>query len=488
MIILIADDDRLVRFTIKSMLGEILDTEYRILEARNGSEMIALTREHMPDIVFTDIKMPCMNGMDAIAECRKYTDRTEFVVVSGYSDFEYAQRCISLGVNEYILKPIEKEKLAEIMEILQVKLASRKRESNSAFQLKVLDLFNYFSTVGTDAEYEDFCCPGNYIYLTFGLLMKYPKKQQGSYARFQKQYINKVQSIGQRIVQEKGYYSLVYSQEGTACFVFCLPEKLKEEVLFRMRKIAGTSLQETLFFSVEYVCAGDLRETFCKVDEMDSNSHMIMELPKGTVREAESRDSRSAEYKLLELTERILEAWEQLDEVAYTQSLNTMYRTYRDTELKLNLKNLAEFCYGFTGKKIQSASFKEFCRSFVDISDGMYENGESRDGALIRQVKDYITKYYMNDISISLLAEQYDLTPNYLSTLFHQRAGCKFIDYLTEVRITNAKRFLVQNVTASVQDIAVMVGYNSSRHFSALFQKLTGVTPSAYRKEKSTGK
>ena len=87
-------------------------------------------------------------------------------------------------------------------------------------------------------------------------------------------------------------------------------------------------------------------------------------------------------------------------------------------------------------------------------------------------------------ISISQIADEFGLTANYLSTLFHRKTGGKFIDYLTNIRMEAAKKLLVQNVSATVQDVALMVGYNSARHFSSLFQKQTGETPSSYRKNK----
>ena len=84
MIILIADDDRLVRFTMKSMLMEILSWgEHLYLEAGNGEELRQLCRNYRPDIVFTDIRMPYLNGLEAIEACEKEMPGTEFVVVSG---------------------------------------------------------------------------------------------------------------------------------------------------------------------------------------------------------------------------------------------------------------------------------------------------------------------------------------------------------------------------------------------------------------------
>ena len=132
--------------------------------------------------------------------------------------------------------------------------------------------------------------------------------------------------------------------------------------------------------------------------------------------------------------------------------------------------------------KMKGDSFKEFCRSFVDFSDTMYENVFAEENDLIEQIKKDIQENYMKDISISQLADKYHLTANYLSTIFHNKTGSKFIDYLTETRVYTAKSLLIKNATASVQDIAMMVGYNSARHFSTVFQKQTGVTPTAYRK------
>lgn len=133
MIILVADDDRFIRFTIKSMLTDILSGEHRILEASNGKEMVQLCKENQPDIVFADIQMPYLNGLEAIQESMKYVSETEFVIISGYSEFEYAKKGIILGIHDYLLKPVEEEQLAKVIEELQQKLEKKKMISMSRF-------------------------------------------------------------------------------------------------------------------------------------------------------------------------------------------------------------------------------------------------------------------------------------------------------------------------------------------------------------------
>ena len=88
----------------------------------------------------------------------------------------------------------------------------------------------------------------------------------------------------------------------------------------------------------------------------------------------------------------------------------------------------------------------------------------------------------MKDIAINTIAEMYHITPNYLSRIFHEKSGRRFVDYLTEVRIMNAKRLLTTEPGLSVQDIALKVGYYSSRYFSKIFIRETGMRPSQYRK------
>lgn len=146
MIILIADDEKLNRFIIKSMLGEILTSEYTILEASDGKKMVEICKEKMPDIVFTDIRMPNMNGIEAIAECKKYSDDIEFVIISGYSEFEFAQKAFADKIQDYLLKPVEEERLRQLMDKLQKKISGHKKEQNTRFQLALFNAFNYFST------------------------------------------------------------------------------------------------------------------------------------------------------------------------------------------------------------------------------------------------------------------------------------------------------------------------------------------------------
>lgn len=486
MIILVADDDRLVRFTIKSILQEILgDNGDTFLEAENGKDMLALCRERMPDVAFVDIRMPYMNGLKAIEESKKYSEATEYVIVSGYSDFAYAQKGISLGIHEYILKPVDKEQLKQIMGKLQEKVKNQNYESNSRFQLRLMNTFNEYAAIGLES-YE--AAPDRkYHYLAFLLYMSMGRAAKEESVRMQKQLLQKLRELGDEVVNKKGYYVITNTVDGIPCILFGLSELLEDYVFTHIKKIMMISAQK---FKGNSIChmqwfRAETEEEVCKMcDCAGAKMYLMMQEHSGSLHEYDSCRTGLYEQEFLRQVGQLLEAWEQADGIVCREVMNKLWRTYQKKEPDVNLENVSAYCSLLTGCRIDSSSLKGFCKSFVDQVEQMYEGMHREDSDVMEQIKGYIQRYYMNDISISQIAEHFSLTANYLSTIFHRKAGVRFIDYLTDTRIEAAKKLLLSNVSASVQDIAIMVGYNSARHFSALFQKQTGETPSDYRKSR----
>ena len=94
MFILIADDEKMLRLSLQSMLEELYPNEHIYIHASNGEAAVTQVRKLPPDIAFLDIKMPLMNGLEALDRCRKISPSTKWVILSGYADFEYAQQAI----------------------------------------------------------------------------------------------------------------------------------------------------------------------------------------------------------------------------------------------------------------------------------------------------------------------------------------------------------------------------------------------------------
>lgn len=297
--------------------------------------------------------------------------------------------------------------------------------------------------------------------------------------------VKEIKNLGEEVVSRKGHYAITNTPEGSICILFDLPEAMEDYVKSHINKISLTiKKRNRAFYYFHWFKGGSLQDVYKKSEEVDAHMYLFLDRQPGAIYEEENLKRGEYEKEFLAQIEKLLEAWKQADGIACKDIINKIWRKYREKDPKVDLKYLSEYCSTACDCPISNESFKLFFKSFVDYSEQMYCGFGTEESDMTENVKTYIQKNYMHDISISQIAEQLGLTANYLSTIFKRKTGEKFIDYLTKIRLEAGKRLLVQNTSASVQDIALMVGYNSSRHFSALFQKYTGETPSVYRKSR----
>ena len=112
--VLIADDESLARSSLRTILQE-LQIPLRIVgEAANGEELIELVKQYTPDIVFVDIRMPKVNGLEAIRVGKTFSPHTRWFILTGFSEFDYAKEAIRLEAADYLLKPVDPAELENI--------------------------------------------------------------------------------------------------------------------------------------------------------------------------------------------------------------------------------------------------------------------------------------------------------------------------------------------------------------------------------------
>lgn len=333
MIILIADDDRLVRFTIKSILQEILgDSGDIFLEARNGQELVNQCKERHPDIAFVDIRMPRMNGLDAIAASREYAKETEYVIVSGYSDFAYAREGIRLGVNEYLLKPVDKDEICKVLERLQEKVEKNRRDSNSRFQLKVMNAFNYYSSMGTwesqtERTYDDTTDKetGNSTktIMAFMLWVRTGRQNLNLSVERQKMLLKEIGRLGNTVVERKGCYAVAGNSSGTPCIIFLIPKEQKDQILSRMRKLSTVICEEENEKVIHHLLWFEREDMDAVCQMCESAEHasaLLLQEKPGSVNRYEDLPQAEDVRSFLILTERLTEAWGQADGVDVRKS------------------------------------------------------------------------------------------------------------------------------------------------------------------------
>ena len=138
----IADDERLMREQLRARLGEVWPDLEIVAEAKNGSEAVVMVAEHRPELVFLDIRMPGLTGVEAarqIAQMEIDDDELlpEIVFITAYD--QYAVEAFEQGVADYVLKPAERERLALTVERIKKRLAQRESgEANNAAPLQQL--------------------------------------------------------------------------------------------------------------------------------------------------------------------------------------------------------------------------------------------------------------------------------------------------------------------------------------------------------------
>ena len=140
--ILIADDEKKVRLTLISMLQELSIDLGKIIEVDNGEKLIRNLNDFKPDIAFVDIKMPRLNGLEAINKARELSPSTKWIILSGFQEFDFAQQAIELGVSRYLLKPVNRQILAETVNALANENQLLYIDLNKKFERDIVALYN----------------------------------------------------------------------------------------------------------------------------------------------------------------------------------------------------------------------------------------------------------------------------------------------------------------------------------------------------------
>ena len=150
--LLLVDDEK----PIREKLINNTDWEkegYQIFAAANGEEALRFVRENGIDILVTDIQMPKLSGMNLIEKAKRNSSHLKVIVISGYAEFEYAQKSIRFGVNDYLLKPFRSKKLLEVVNKAKEELI---KEKDNEQRLAVLrgEISSYINENKLDTIYN----------------------------------------------------------------------------------------------------------------------------------------------------------------------------------------------------------------------------------------------------------------------------------------------------------------------------------------------
>jgi YesN/AraC family two-component response regulator len=170
MIILIADDEPMVRIGLRNMLEELCPNAHSIFEARNGVETMELVKKHRPHLAFVDITMPLLDGLSAIDALGKGEGvacaDTRWVILTGSTRFDYVRQAIKLGVFEYLLKPVSVSELSAVIQKVEAEIVGSIVQNKSNGLIARIQEYihvNYINDIGIDSISQVFGFSPNYL-------------------------------------------------------------------------------------------------------------------------------------------------------------------------------------------------------------------------------------------------------------------------------------------------------------------------------------
>lgn len=539
--IVIADDENGIIDLIKALISypgaEIVG------EARDGIELVQQVERLHPNTVITDISMPGLTGLEAVAEMKEKYPDVRFIIMSGYSEFSYAQESIRLKVQDYLLKPINKEELnmtlekidrliyqeslgQEELKLLRVSLKKSEDQIRSKFLLDAWQaMLN--GTYSTDRIKENLALVDEDINIDFsgrkGFLVLINRDGRGSIGgSFQTSGMDMMDEFASLIemFDKKSSESVMTARENQV-LIMILSEADHIDELFRgiQRELRGRIEKDNLRHNFHRITASmsdvsniDMMHFPKLIQEVQRALTYRIEMPQVAVHiynmKFEIEIEKRISLRQLEYSEKLRDAIRDMDMEAAAESIR---RIWQRLTSHINtpgntwtvFSDLLDIVNTEMGKKESaeriSAEFQtnpeQLVRLDIDYSnlqqqlvDYMFalferyrESMDNRQNPSITRAKEYVMRHYSETITLDDVAKAACLSSSYFSTLFKTETGVGFTDYIQQVRIDKAKS-LLKETSMRVQDIAESVGYRDIKSFNKVFIRLTKVKPSEYRK------
>lgn len=509
--VFLADDEKIIR----QGLHYIIDWNqlgFNIIgEAADGEQCLRFMEEQNPDIVLIDIKMPKLSGLEVIRMARERHYHGKIIILSGYSDFKYAQEAIRYDVNFYLTKPIDEFELEKALSELRTQLDEEYRNHSvmSRHQEKLRknilsELLTSNSVLSPhDIELLDFDCSSYRVvlYEKYSHSVADISYNLPSMLRLTNQDNTDFETLtinNNEVVILKGSFALTQFQR----FIDRMNSKQmpqKGSPLDSLFLTCGREVTDIQQLSSSYHEALQLMERrfFCR-----ANQHTIdyISLPDQSKMTEDFSDDDANEY----CTKFVNAVWahnQELITVLLSDLEKALYYSRKSipdikiflADLFIRIKEQINFrLYPETAELPSNTQIMEFVQNryyLYQILNFYSENlaiiiaslKESSKDSITNMVAGYIQQNYMENLRLENLAALFGYNSSYLGKIFTSNIGINFNSYLDKIRVQHATEYL-QNSDLKVYEIASRIGYKSVDAFHEKFKKVTGQTPGEYKK------
>ncbi|SIR31323.1 response regulator transcription factor [Halanaerobium kushneri] len=524
--VMLIDDEVLVRVGLKSLINWDEYGYQIIAEASNGKEGLKLIKEKQPEIVIVDIKMPIKDGITLIKEVKDLNLNTEFIVLSSFDDFELVKKAMKLGAVDYLLKlELEEKELVNALNSAVEKakenksdLESNKKNKSKLEEVKKKTLHKILAGIISDQNQIKKLFENLKINLKEEkiLCLTIKIKDKDVLKKFSQGDINLYEDSIINIVEEivgDFYNSTVFMNNWGEIVVFL---NLENDLETEKEKISRLNLRLHKmiknYFSLSVTTAASslknnylqLSEAFVECSEclnysfrcVEGNAIYYQNLPQKTnlqtseyIKNFVIEFDESLEYREIEkavmLLKKIIAKIKQ-NYLSRNNAFNLYFKIAASLEKNLEQEIIGQFFESNNlYQNIDSITNNRDLISWLQI---LTENlkqyiDKKKDNHLILKAKKYLKHNFNQEISLEHTAKEINVSSGYLSHLFKEKSGISFTEYLNQLRISEAKK-LLRNKGLKIYQIADQTGYNNPYYFSRVFKKVTGISPTEYRKSK----
>jgi two-component system response regulator YesN len=510
---MVVEDEYIERQALVLMLRENFPELSITGESGNGFEAVSLAYSEKPDFMLVDVGLPGKNGLNVIAEIQSFSRETTFIIISSHDNFEFAQRAIKLGVEDYLLKPVRLESLKAAISSSVSRKESRHEASNllnrmesirpliesdfiysvvsggqSEAQRKLLAFWGYENSPGACFVISARNGAGHPHILIKNFLEDAGQKALSGF--FNNQSIiyllmdGKAENGG---LEELCRITLAYLENNYRDFHIGVSELMEGgnnwSTAYRQAKIALKHAEEegrpikrydrtAMFYSdgmpENSVNGGGKLAAWVSLfvriildNREDQLEKLVEEICLALISGSGFYAAREEAYKLIILLEQELKKALPVTEVQAGADA---------VILKAGEPRHLEMCLLSHVKRLSLL---------------VHETRDQNKNYFVDRAVVYIKTSYQKEISLGSIAKEINVSPYYLSKLFRKYTGKTCTELIAEERIEAAKRLLVQNYSS--KETCFQVGFNSQNYFVKIFKKYVGVTPGEYRNACTSG-
>lgn len=510
--VIIVDDEEIILESIKYMIEWEQYGLTLVATASNGIEAYEKISQLRPNIVITDVKMPGMNGLELVAKVKEMLPETIFLILSGYGEFEFASKAMSLGVKNYLLKPCDEQEFIEAMNkcVDEIKQEEEKKNQYVEIKQKVKQILPY----AKQELLRDFIASNAFktgTYDFFSNLFELPKgKFQILLFKSNSKWDNIDRYALQNIVEECLEIDHVYMTTTIEDkMLIAIPIMKKISLKDKLKKVRSVF---AMYFEIElYIAIGEknkfeeIVDSYEKMDEGLEYSFYLGDqkiLDENSVNELMDKSNVSIEIN----HDDVIFAIKERKELKMEQALSNFFKELRSKKENLLLHRY--FCMELLLTVIRQCDLEEghmyarkvtvitnmenmqqiqtytvnVCREIIQTKNIA---SKSNTNIIVERIISYVNKNIAKqELSLSSIAQNVlFMNENYVGRLFYKETQEKFSHYLTRIRINKAKELLRLHPEYKNYEICERIGFaEDTQYFGQVFKKYTGYTLTEYRK------